>query len=132
MPGPRVQASAGGVIPGQGHPIKPVNLLNFEDLSKEMHEVQKDRQLEEDLGSEEVQGDHQEPGEEAQQARGQGDQHEGVQDQVWARGAGDDDNARYRQLLLYMEERRNEAQARLQEDGEQGGIKFSTSCQPKI
>ena len=55
------------------------------------------------VGSEEAQGDQQE---------------QGAQDQVWARGAGDDDNARYRQLLLYMEERRNEAQARLQEDGE--------------
>ena len=118
MPGPRVQASPGGVIPGQGHPIKPVTLLNFEDLRKEMHGVQEDSQLEENLGPEEVQGDHQEPGEEAQQVVGQGDQHEGVQDQVWVRGAGDDDNARYRQLLLYMEERRKEAQARLQEDGE--------------
>ena len=41
---------------------------------------------------------------------------QGVQEEVWVRGARNEENLRYKNILKYMEERRQEARDRQQED----------------
>ena len=112
MPGPIVQASQGGICPGYAYSLPSVTLNTYE------------------VG--ENKGDHRDY-QEGQEQGGhvQGDQHggqehgglvqgvqlrQGVHEEVWVKGARDEENQRYKDLLKYMEDRRQEARDRQQED----------------
>ena len=105
MPDSIVQASPGGISPGQGHIIATLTPVSIEDTH-----------LHQDLLQDLQQGLHK-----VHHHLGEGestDTADEVQEQCWVKGAGEDDNARYRKVLQYMEDRRSEAKARLQEDQE--------------
>ena len=105
MPGSIVQASPGGTSP---RTINHNQILNSDYIEDEIESVrclaEEDGDTKEDGGGRDAKKDEATPrvGEE-----------EGAQ---WIQGATSEDNERYRVFLAYMEEKREEARMRIQED----------------
>ena len=114
MPGSIVQASPGGSSPRTINYNQLLITNTFEAIQPEHERTEVVREAEEGAEGQEVQGANPE-----QMPEGQGDgrdRQEGVEQEIWVKGAARTDNDRYRSFLDYMEEKREEARQRLQED----------------